>query len=71
MKNKLGTNKQKMEQDKIGELLNDKNFMMKIKDLYNDDYENVDEYKLKIPNDEYNKTLRKIEPFLIKKFKKV
>ena len=71
MKDKLGTNKQKMEQDKIGELLNDKNFMMKIKDLYNDDYENVDEYKLKIPNDEYNKTLRKIEPFLIKKFKKV
>ena len=71
MKNKLGTNKQKMEQDKIGEILNDKNFMMKIKDIYNDDYENVDEYKLNIPNDEYNKTLRKIEPFLIKKFKKV
>ena len=71
MKNKLGEINQKMDQQKIGEILNDKNFMMKIKDIYNDDYENIDEYKLKIPNDEYSKTLRKIEPFLIKKFKKV
>ena len=71
MKNKLGEINQKMDQQKIGEILNDKNFMMKIKDIYNDDYENIDEYKLKIPNDEYSKTLRKIEPFLIKKFKKI
>ena len=42
---------------------------MKLKDMYNDNYENDEEYKLKIPNDEYNKALRKIEPFLIKKFK--
>ena len=46
-----------------------KKFMMKLKGLYNDNYENSEEYKLKIPNDEYSKTLRKIEPFLIKKFK--
>ena len=45
--------------------------MLKLKDMYNDDYENVDEYKLKIPNNEFSKTLRRIEPFLIKKFKKM
>ena len=70
-RNKLGSIKQKMDQQKVGDILNDKDFMGKIKEMYNDEYEYNDEYKLKIPNDEYNKTLRKIEPFLIKKFKKV
>ena len=70
-RNKLGSIKQKMDQQKVGDILNDKDFMGKIKEIYNDEYEYIDEYKLKIPNDEYNKTLRKIEPFLIKKFKKV
>ena len=51
------------------EILDDKKFMQKLKDLYNDDYENNEELRLNIPNDEYNKTLRRIEPFLVKKFK--
>ena len=70
-RNKLGSIKEKMDQQKVGDILNEKDFMGKIKEIYNDDYDYIDEYKLKIPNDEYNKTLRKIEPFLIKKFKKV
>ena len=68
-RNKLGSIKEKMDQQKVGDILNEKDFMGKIKEIYNDDYDYIDEYKLKIPNDEYNKTLRKIEPFLIKKFK--
>ena len=44
--------------------LRDKKFMNKISELYN-----YNELNLKIPNNEYNSTLKKIEPFLIKKFK--
>lgn len=39
-------------------------FMRKIKELYNDN-----DYNIKIVDDQYNSTLKKIEPFLIKKFK--
>lgn len=39
-------------------------FMSKIKELYNDN-----DYNIKIVDDQYNSTLKKIEPFLIKKFK--
>ena len=38
--------------------------MNKISGLYTD----ID-YNLRIPNNEYNNALKKIEPFLIKKFK--
>ena len=41
-------------------------FMSRIKKLYNDS----NEYNIKISNEEYNSTLKKIEPYLIKKFKK-
>ena len=40
-------------------------FMSRIKKLYNDS----NEYNIRISNEEYNNTLKKIEPFLIKKFK--
>ena len=40
-------------------------FMSRIKKLYNDN----NEYNIRISNEEYNNTLKKIEPFLIKKFK--
>ena len=70
MNNKKGTNRgRSIDYQKEEDILSDKKFMLKLKDMYNDDYENKEEYRLKIPNDEYNKTLRKIEPFLIKKFK--
>ena len=70
MNNKKGVNRGKsIDYQKEEDILSDKKFMMKLKDMYNDDYENNEELRLKIPNDEYNKTLRKIEPFLIKKFK--
>ena len=39
--------------------------MKKISEIYSDN-----EFNLKIPNNEFNSTLKKIEPFLIKKFKK-
>ena len=48
------------------EMISDTQFMNKISELYNDN----NEFNLKIPNDEYNKALKRIEPFLIKKFKK-
>ena len=38
--------------------------MNKIRELYNDN-----EYNLKIPSEGFNRTLKTIEPFLIKKFK--
>ena len=41
-------------------------FMSRIKKLYNDS----NEYDIKISKEEYNNTLKKIEPYLIKKFKK-
>ena len=43
--------------------------MMKLKELYNDDYEYDEDYRVNIPDNEYNKTLKRIEPFLIKKFR--
>ncbi len=46
------------------EMISDTQFMNKISELYNDN-----EYNLKKPNEEYNNTLKRIEPFLIKKFK--
>lgn len=54
---------------KEGETLDDKKFMMKLKELYNDDYEYDEDYRVNIPDNEYNKTLKRIEPFLIKKFR--
>ena len=70
MNNKKGINRgRSIDYQKEEDILSDKKFMLKLKDMYNDDYENNEELRLKIPNDEYNKTLRKIEPFLIKKFK--
>ena len=70
LNNKKGINRgRSIDYQKEEDILSDKKFMLKLKDMYNDDYENNEEYRLKIPNDEYNKTLRKIEPFLIKKFK--
>ena len=70
MNNKKGINRgRSIDYQKEEDILSNKKFMMKLKDMYNDDYENNEELRLKIPNDEYNKTLRKIEPFLIKKFK--
>jgi hypothetical protein len=70
MNNKKGINRgRSIDYQKEEDILSNKKFMMKLKDMYNDNYENDEEYKLKIPNDEYNKALRKIEPFLIKKFK--
>ena len=45
---------------------NNKKFMSRIKKLYNDS----NEYNIQISNEEYNNTLKKIEPYLIKKFKK-
>ena len=71
IKNKLVNIKKNMDYEKEGEILNDKKFMLKLKDMYNDNYENNEDYRINIPNDEYNKTLRRIEPFLIKKFKKI
>ena len=71
IKNKLGTIRKNMDYEKEGEILDDKKLMLKLKDIYNDDYENNEDYRINIPNDEYNKTLRRIEPFLIKKFKKI
>ena len=71
MKNKLANIRTQKTDYQKEEDLDDKKFMLKLKDMYNDDYENVDEYKLRIPNNEFSKTLRRIEPFLIKKFKKV
>ena len=41
-----------------------KKFMSKIKELYNDE-----EFNIKIKENKYNSTLKKIEPYLIKKFK--
>ena len=38
--------------------------MDKISELYHDN-----EYNLKIPNNDFNTALKRIEPFLIKKFK--
>ena len=68
--NKKGSNQgRSIDYQNEDEIFEDKKFMMKLKDMYNDNYENDEEYKLKIPNDEYNKALRRIEPFLIKKFK--
>ena len=70
LNNKKGINRgRSIDYQKEEDILSDKKFMLKLKDMYNDDYENNEELRLKIPNDEYNKTLRKIEPFLIKKFK--
>lgn len=71
IKNRLGTLRKNVDYEKEGEMLDDKKFMLKLKDMYNDEYENNEDYRINIPNDEYNKTLRKIEPFLIKKFKKI
>ena len=72
MNNKKGTNRgRSIDYQKEEDILSDKKFMLKLKDMYNDDYENNEDYRINIPNDEYNKTLRKIEPFLIKKFKKI
>jgi hypothetical protein len=69
MNNKKGINRgRSIDYQKEEDILSNKKFMMKLKDMYNDDYENVDEYKLKILNNEFSKTLRRIEPFLIKKF---
>ena len=47
------------------ELIDNKTIMTKIKDIYNDN-----DFCLKIPNNEFSKAIKKIEPFLIKKFKK-
>ena len=70
LNNKKGTIRgRSIDYQKEEEVLDDKKFMLKLKDMYNDDYENNEELRLNIPHDEYNKTLRKIEPFLIKKFK--
>ena len=44
--------------------LKDQKFMDKISELYHDN-----EYNLKIPNNDFNTALKRIEPFLIKKFK--
>ena len=66
---KKGTYRGKSIDSNNEEILDDKKFMLKLKDIYNDNYENKEELRLNIPNDEYNKTLRRIEPFLIKKFK--
>ena len=71
MKNKLANIITQNADYQKEENLNNKKVVLGLKDMYNDDYENVDEYKLKIPNNEFSKTLRRIEPFLIKKFKKV
>ena len=70
LNNKKGTIRgRSIDYQKEEEVLDDKKFMLKLKDMYNDDYENNEELRLNIPHDEYNKTLRKIEPFLITKFK--
>ena len=58
------TIKEKTIIQKKEDLSENKKFMNKISELYNDN-----EYNLKKPNEEYNNTLKRIEPFLIKKFK--
>ena len=62
-KTSRSTNKEKTIKEK-DDLFDNKKFMGKIKDLYNDD-----EYNIKVSNNEFNKVLKRIEPFLIKKFK--
>ena len=70
MNNKKGINRgRSIDYQKEEDILSDKKFMMKLKDMYNDEYENNEELRLKIPNTENTKTLRKIEHILIKKFK--
>ncbi len=54
---------QKREKEKDDSNKNQK-FMSKLKGLYDDK-----DYNIKIIDDQYNNTLKKIEPFLIKKFK--
>ena len=62
-KSRRSTIKEKTKIQKKEDLLKNKKFMNKISGLYTD----ID-YNLRIPNNEYNNALKKIEPFLIKKF---
>ena len=58
------SHKEKRRLEKSEDLNKNQIFMTKISELYNDN-----EYNLKILNKKYNRTLKRIEPFLIKKFK--
>ena len=63
---KNSTKKEKPKREKEKEDPNEnQKFMNRLYELYNDD-----EYNFNINNNEFNKTLKKIEPFLIKKFQK-
>ena len=63
-KSRRSTIKEKTKIQKKEDLLKNKEFMNKISGLYTDN-----DYNLRIQNNEYNNALKKIEPFLIKKFK--
>ena len=63
-KSRRSTKKEKTILQKKEDLYKNTKFMNKIRELYNDN-----EYNLKIPSDGFNRTLKTIEPFLIKKFK--
>ena len=70
LNDKKGKNRgRSIDYQNVEDILGDKKFMLKLKNMYNDNYENNEELRLNIPNDDYYKTLKKIEPFLIKKFK--
>ena len=64
-KKRSNSKKDKINTPKKEDLLNNIQFMHKIRELYNDN-----DFNLKIPNDEFKKAIKKIEPFLIQKFKK-
>ena len=62
--NKEKSNDEKTKEKEKDDSNQNQKFMRKIKELYNNN-----DYNIKIVDDHYNSTLKKIEPFLIKKFK--
>ena len=63
-KEKSNDEKSKEKEKEKDDSNKNQNFMRKLKELYDDN-----DYNIKIVDAQYNSTLKKIEPFLIKKFK--